>query len=51
MFILLFFGMATLAVRSFFVTTDLVVRLNYNLGALIIFIANLQIFYYRRIKR
>ncbi len=50
MFGLLLFGMATLAVRSWFVTTDVVILLNYNLGAFISLIANIQIFYYRIIR-
>src|SRR3989344_8448165 len=33
---MLFFGMTVLAIRSWFVTTDIIILLNYNLGAVIV---------------
>ncbi len=51
MFGLLFFGMAVLSLRSWFFTEDLVIRLNYTLGALIVLAVNLQFLCYRILKR
>jgi len=47
MFGLLFFGMTVLCLRSLYFPTDLIIRLNYGLGALVALAANLQIFCYR----
>ena len=51
MFGLLLFGLGVMAVRSWFTATDIVFRLNYSLGVLISLIANIQIFYYRILKK
>lgn len=51
MFALLLFGMGVLSVRSLATTGDLVIRLNYGLGAFVVLIANLQFFYYRILKK
>ena len=50
MFGLLLFGMMILFIRSMFTGADLIIRLNYGLGAFIVLIANLQFFYYRILK-
>ena len=44
---LLFFGMSVLFIRSLFTTTDIVLQLNYGIGAIVVFIVNLQFIYYR----
>lgn len=51
MFGSLFFGMSVLSIRSFFETGDIVIRINYSLGALIALLINIQIFYYRIWKK
>jgi len=50
MFGLLLFGMMILFIRSMFTGADLIIRLNYGLGAFVVLIANLQFFYYRILK-
>jgi len=51
MFGLLLFGMIILFFRSMFTETDLIIRLNYGLGAFVVLIANIQFFYYRIWKK
>ncbi len=50
-FALLFFGMSVLFIRSLFTTKDVVLQLNYGLGALIVFVVNLQFGYYRLLRK
>lgn len=48
---LLLFGMGTLFIRSLFTIEDIIIQLNYGVGASIILIANLQFVYYRVLKK
>jgi len=49
-FAMLLFGMFVLFLRSLSTTSDLIIKLNYGLGTFIVFLVNLQIFYYRILK-
>ena len=51
MFGILSFGLGVMAIRSWLTGADIVLLINYSLGALISLIANIQIFYYRILKR
>lgn len=46
MFGMLLFGMSVMFIRSLITKADLVIKLNYGIGAFLTLIANIQIFYY-----